>query len=134
MLGTGERIRRLSESPPFALVVLPSEHELSTGAVYARYDELGPRRRDEELAALEAHGDWPVGNDLQDAARSLCPAIDEALESVAATGAEHALVSGSGPTVFGIYPSREEAEAAARETGGIAAEPVEPGFGEVHAA
>jgi 4-diphosphocytidyl-2-C-methyl-D-erythritol kinase len=134
MLDAGERVRRLPAAPPFALVIVPSRHALSTADVYARYDELGPRRRDEELAGLEARDDWPVGNDLQDAARSLCPDIDEALAAVAATGADHALVSGSGPTVFGIYASLEQARAAARETGGVAAEPVEPRFGEVQEA
>jgi 4-diphosphocytidyl-2-C-methyl-D-erythritol kinase len=131
MLGAGERIRRLPAAPPFALMILPSEHALSTAEVYRRYDELGPRRGDGELAALEAGDEWPVANDLQDAAHELCPSIGDALAAVAATGAEHVLVSGSGPTVFGIYPTLQAAEAAARETGGVAAEPVEPRFGEV---
>jgi 4-diphosphocytidyl-2-C-methyl-D-erythritol kinase len=134
MLGAGERVRRLPAAPPFALLILPSEHALSTAAVYRRYDELGPRRRDEELAALEGADDWPVANDLQDAARDLCPAIDAAIAMVAATGADHVLVSGSGPTVFGVYPTAERAREAAGETGGIAAEPVEPRFGEVQSA
>ena len=41
-------------------------------------------------------------NDLQDPARMLCPAIDPALEALSAAGAEDPMVSGSGPTVFGI--------------------------------
>jgi 4-diphosphocytidyl-2-C-methyl-D-erythritol kinase len=131
MLDSGERIRRLPAAPPFALLILPSRDALSTAAVYRRYDERGPERRDEDLAALERHEAWPIGNDLQDAARDLCPSIDAALATVRDTGAEHVLVSGSGPTVFGIYPTRRAAEAAARKTGGIAAEPVEPHFGEV---
>jgi 4-diphosphocytidyl-2-C-methyl-D-erythritol kinase len=134
MLDSGERIRRLSAAPPFALLILPSAHALSTAVVYRRYDELGPRRRDAELAALERLEEWPVVNDLQDAARDLCPSIDDALAAVRATGAEHVLVSGSGPTVFGLYPTLDRARAASRDIGGIAAEPVEPGFGEVHPA
>jgi len=134
MLGAGERVRRLPAAPPFALLILPSGHALSTAAVYRRYDELGPRRGDEELAALERADGWPVVNDLQDAARDLCPAIDAAIATVAATGADHVLVSGSGPTVFGVYPTAGRARKAARETGGIAAEPVEPRFGEVQPA
>jgi 4-diphosphocytidyl-2-C-methyl-D-erythritol kinase len=73
-------------------------------------------------------------NDLQDAARELCPAIDEALAAVGRTGADHTLVSGSGPTVFGLYPTRARAEAAAAQLGGIAAVPVQPAFGEVRPA
>jgi 4-diphosphocytidyl-2-C-methyl-D-erythritol kinase len=55
-----------------------------------------------------------VHNDLQDAARSLCPAIDEALEAALAAGADHAIVSGSGPTVIALFSEdghRERASA-----------------------
>ena len=53
-------------------------------------------------------------NDLQDAARSLCPQIDEALEAVLAAGADHALVSGSGPTVLGVFAEVRSRRAGAR--------------------
>ena len=86
-----------------------------------------------KLGRLEQQAHWPVQNDLQDAALSLCPPIAEALERVAATGPDHSLVSGSGPTVFGLYPSRERAQDAARTLGGIAVEAVEPSFGAVRA-
>ena len=41
------------------------------------------------------------------------------------------LVSGSGPTVFGLYGDAERARAAAAQVGGIAAEPVTAAFGAV---
>jgi len=41
------------------------------------------------------------------------------------------LVSGSGPTVFGLYDDPERARAAAAAVGGIAAEPVVAAFGAV---
>jgi 4-diphosphocytidyl-2-C-methyl-D-erythritol kinase len=116
-------------------VILPSPHGLSTPAVYREFDALGVQRGPDELAELEARGeDLPVHNDLQDAARSLCPPIDAALAAVAATGADHVLVSGSGPTVFGLYEDTERARAAAAEVGGVFAEPVDAGFGAVREA
>jgi 4-diphosphocytidyl-2-C-methyl-D-erythritol kinase len=67
----------------------------------------------------------PPVNDLQDAARSLCPAIDPVMDAVAATGAESTLVSGSGPTVFGYFHDPEHARAAAEQLpGAIAVEPL----------
>jgi len=51
-------------------------------------------------------------NDLQPAALSLCPAIADALESVRAAGARHALVCGSGPTVAGLFDDPTGARAA----------------------
>ena len=135
MTGAGEHVRALPAPGSLSLVILPSEHALSTPAVYREFDRLGAQRSPEELAALEARGgELAVHNDLQDAARSLCPPIDAALAAVAATGAGHVLVSGSGPTVFGLYDDPERARAAADAVGGVAAEPVEAGFGAVRAA
>ena len=66
----------------------------------------------------------PLVNDLEPAARSLCPSIDGALRSMRDAGAEHALVSGSGPTVFGLFASQRAARAAAaRLPGAIEAAP-----------
>jgi 4-diphosphocytidyl-2-C-methyl-D-erythritol kinase len=132
MTGAGEHVRPLGGADDLALVILPSPHALSTPAVYRAFDALGVRRGPEELAGLESRaGELPVHNDLQDAARSLCPPIDEALAVVAGTGAEHVLVAGSGPTVFGIYDDPERAAAAAEAVGGIAAAPVDAAFGAV---
>ena len=80
-------------------------------------DRLGLQRPDAELDALyEEAGGAPWGpirscslssswiNDLEAvAAVSLCPWCGSALEAMRAAGAEHAMVSGSGPTVVGIW-------------------------------
>jgi 4-diphosphocytidyl-2-C-methyl-D-erythritol kinase len=135
MTGAGEHVRALPPPGGLALVILRSAHALSTPAVYREFDRLGVRRSPAELAELEARGgELPVHNDLQDAARSLCPPIDEALGRAGAAGAEHVLVSGSGPTVFGLYRDPDRARAAAEAIGGIAAEPVDAAFGAVHEA
>jgi 4-diphosphocytidyl-2-C-methyl-D-erythritol kinase len=44
-----------------------------------------------------------VINDLEGAARSLRPEVGDALEAVRASGADQVLVSGSGPTVVGLF-------------------------------
>jgi 4-diphosphocytidyl-2-C-methyl-D-erythritol kinase len=134
MLGAGERVRPLPPRHDFALAILPSAHALSTPAVYREFDALGASRTPAELGELESRDAWAVHNDLQDAARSLCPPVDDALAAVAATGARHALVAGSGPTVFGLYDDRALAQAAASELGGIVAEPVTPEYAEVRPA
>jgi 4-diphosphocytidyl-2-C-methyl-D-erythritol kinase len=107
---------------------VPSTEALSTPAVYREFDRLGGARSADELGACaEAAraGETPAVNDLQDAARSLCPAIDAGLDAVRAAGAPVAMVSGSGPTVFGLFADAEAARAAAATVpGAIAAEPV----------
>jgi 4-diphosphocytidyl-2-C-methyl-D-erythritol kinase len=135
MLGAGERVVRLPDAEPFGVVIVPLEAALSTPEVYRTFDAVSVPRSPAELAELEdelAGGELPAGrvvNDLQDAARRLCPAIDAALEAVARTGADHALVSGSGPTVFGLFADPAGADAAAARLAGrypaaVAARPV----------
>ena len=129
MTGAGEHVERLAGPGAFGVVVLPVDAALSTPDVYREADRLGLSRPHAELAELDARVRAEpaahVHNDLQDAARSLCPRIDGALEYARAAGADHALVSGSGPTVVGLFRAREGAEAAAGGwPGGFAAEPV----------
>jgi 4-diphosphocytidyl-2-C-methyl-D-erythritol kinase len=112
--GIGEHVEPLPPGPPQALVVVPSPHALSTPAVYAEADRLGTTTR--ELAEAERAvraGALPEVNDLQDAARSLCPSIDAALAALERAGADRVLVAGSGPTVFGGFDDLERAEAVA---------------------
>jgi 4-diphosphocytidyl-2-C-methyl-D-erythritol kinase len=132
MTGAGEHVDRLAEPGPLGVLVLPVDAELSTSAVYREADRLGLTRSHAELAALDARvrcaPEAAIHNDLQDAARSLCPAIDAALDAAREAGADHALVSGSGPTVVGLFlgaegPGRARAAAGAWPRA-FAAEPV----------
>lgn len=127
MAGVGERITALPEGREAAFVIVRSPHALSTPAVYREFDRLGLGRPDDELEALEREGAPGYVNDLEPAARSLCPWIDGALARLGAAGARTAMVSGSGPTVFGIFGSFEAAAEAARATGGEPARRVESG-------
>jgi 4-diphosphocytidyl-2-C-methyl-D-erythritol kinase len=140
MTGAGEHLDRLPDPGPLGVLVLPVDAALSTPDVYREADRLGLTRGHAELAELDtavrADPAAHVHNDLQDAARSLCPAIDAALGFARAAGADHALVSGSGPTVVGLFaehPARAE-EAAAGWPRGFAAAPVGEEWAAVRAA
>jgi 4-diphosphocytidyl-2-C-methyl-D-erythritol kinase len=143
MSGAGEHVDVLTAPAPFGLVIVPSGHALSTPAVYGAFDRLGGARDPGELeqraAAARAGEPPPPVNDLQDAARALCPPIDAVLADVAAAGAHTAMVSGSGPTVFGLFDDVEAARAAAgalaaRHPGAVAAEPADTAYSRVRAA
>ncbi len=115
--GAGERLRELpAPSHPFGVLLLPVAAELSTAAVYVRADELGVGRTARELkdlehelaVAFELSAAVPdarelLHNDLQAAAISLCPQIELALNQALEAGADVAFVSGSGPTVVGLF-------------------------------
>jgi 4-diphosphocytidyl-2-C-methyl-D-erythritol kinase len=151
--GAGERLEALPDPiPTFGVLVLPLAAELSTAAVYSAYDRLATPRSQTFLRerqrllhaaldlgmALPADGEL-LHNDLQDPARALCPAIDKALAQVHEAGAPIACVSGSGPTVIGLFPraagpaaaERAAAALAGREPAPLVATPVGEAFGEV---
>ena len=148
--GVGEILTSVPPRGPPAAVILPSPEQLPTVAVYAEADRLGlarsaagleDRRRTLETA-LRLGPELPPGllvNDLEPAARSLCPSIDVALVRAREIGADAALVCGSGPTVAGIFwgaeaPARARVAAAAaagRVPAAILVVPVDAGFAAV---
>jgi 4-diphosphocytidyl-2-C-methyl-D-erythritol kinase len=67
-------------------------------------------------------------NDLQDAAIGLRPEIEASLQALRDAGAARALISGSGPTSFGLFANRDAAEAAAARLGerAVVCTPVAP--------
>jgi 4-diphosphocytidyl-2-C-methyl-D-erythritol kinase len=139
--GAGEVVERRDPLPEHAFVIVPQDFGLSTADVYREADRLALSRSAADLAhrlrAVRAGGMPELVNDLGPAALSLRPEIAGALEAVRDAGAEHAMVSGSGPTVFGLFPGSDapaQAEAAAvalayRYPGASSAVPVSEDFG-----
>lgn len=121
--GGGELVVRLGDDEPFGVLVLPSHAALSTAAVYREADRLGLPRSAEELAALDPIAMVGV-NDLQQAAISLEPSIERALERARGAGAHTAMVCGSGPTVVGLFDAHSEAERAAKQLAGAGVEAI----------
>jgi 4-diphosphocytidyl-2-C-methyl-D-erythritol kinase len=124
--GAGESVELLPEPKPHAVVLLPDGGGLSTADVFAEADRLGLGRGDEELAQLAQRlratagaGASPLAyrellvNDLEPAARSLQPEIGDALDALRDAGAPHALLTGSGPTAFGLFDDLAAARQAA---------------------
>ena len=117
--GTGERVEPVG-LPPLVAVLVPSATGLSTAAVYAELDRLGGGRErldPEPLRRLASAGAAELAagieNDLEPAALSLRPELESTLERLRASGALGAVVSGSGPTCFGLYEDRPAADQAA---------------------
>ena len=152
--GAGERLEALPDPvSPLGVLVLAQTSGLSTAEVYAEADRLGlgrdafvlGERRQALVRALELGLTLPADacllhNDLQAASIALCPAIALALEQVREAGAETALVSGSGPSVVGLYArangiaraERAAAGLAGREPPPLAAVSVDSAFADVH--
>jgi 4-diphosphocytidyl-2-C-methyl-D-erythritol kinase len=149
--GAGESLESLADpARPLGVLVLPAADALSTAGVYGELDRRGGGRSPRELqrvraelhAALELGAPLPPSellvNDLQVPALALSPAIANALGAAEAAGADAALVSGSGPTVIGLYGranvegrlKRALAALEGREPAAVSALPVGAAFGD----
>ena len=122
--GAGEGVEPI-ELEPLDLVLVPAREGLSTAAVYAEADRIGSTRASVDPGALRALAGLGAAelaprleNDLERAAVSLRPELEHTLASVRDSGALAARVTGSGPTVFGVYRDRAAAERAAEDLPG----------------
>ncbi len=146
--GAGDLIEPFGPLAPHGVVIVPLPVALSTADVYREADRLALCRGADELgdlyerlvAVLHEGSRLPdelIVNDLQPAALSLCPAIGTALDAAWAAGADRVLVSGSGPTVAGLFwgpdgPDRASAaagELSARYPDATSGVPVSAEFG-----
>ena len=130
-VGVGEKLTQLEMNTEIFVVLITSDSGLSTPTVYNRLDEL--REQDDlvpeftpplptELIEALASGDiYAIArlahNDLQRAALSLKPELQETIDRALNAGALTALVSGSGPTVFALADSEEKAQQIAQTFG-----------------
>jgi 4-diphosphocytidyl-2-C-methyl-D-erythritol kinase len=124
--GAGEVVEPITPPADHGVVLIPQTAGLTTAAVYAEADRLAEVRPEAEIEVIRSklrdavdRGASPLSyhehlvNDLQPAALSLRPEIEEPLAALREAGAAHAMVTGSGPTAFGLFPGRAAAERAA---------------------
>jgi 4-diphosphocytidyl-2-C-methyl-D-erythritol kinase len=131
--GRGDRIQALPDFPrDHAFVLVPQQAGLSTPEVYARArpNDVFPAVHGELIRRVHTARS-PAGvadmvvNELQPAVLELRPELEQVIDEVRGAGALAAAVTGSGPTVFGVFPDRAAAErAAAKIPGGIAVSPL----------
>lgn len=133
--GIGERIEPLPTWPEIALVLLNPGIPLSTAEVFRATDALRPAltppgaaptlRSLREIAGIVASNrpdalSSLLSNDLLPAAVRLCPPVARLQERLRGAGASMVGMSGSGPTVFGVFGSTDEANEAVERIQAVA--------------
>ena len=117
--GIGEKLTRLPDAPSCTLVVVKPDLNVSTKEVYTRLDA----KTDVEHPDIDGMISAIKENDLEGVARrlgnvlelvtmQLCPVIGDIRRCMEQYGALGSLMSGSGPTVFGIFDDISRAQAA----------------------
>ena len=117
--GIGEKLTRLPNCPTLKLLVAKPDLNVSTKEVYTGLDALENLTHpgvDDMVRAIESGNGRAVaaglGNVLECVTIPLHPVIREIKDRMLELGAINSLMSGSGPTVFGIYEKDEELQKA----------------------
>jgi len=125
--GRGERITPLKVVPRLSLVLVKPAFGLSTAEVYRKFSGTGPGgKRDNVrvdtkgmIRAIESGDSLSVArllaNTLEKTAIQIRPEIALIKKSLLRAGALGAVMSGSGPTVFGIFENHEQAKMAVKK-------------------
>ncbi|MDY0190124.1 MAG: 4-(cytidine 5'-diphospho)-2-C-methyl-D-erythritol kinase [Desulfuromonas sp.] len=111
--GIGDKLQAVNIVPPYWLVLVNPGVGVSTAQVYSTLSEQGYSsspiypviKTEAELLAL-------LHNDLEAATLPLCPQVAQLKDDMLRLGAKGTLMSGSGPTVFGVFFSEEMAHCA----------------------
>lgn len=119
--GIGEKLTKLPDAPKMILVVAKPEAGVSTKYVYEHLDACdNPGHPDVDgmitaLHDMDIHGiSEKLGNILEAVTIPACPEVAEIKKVLSEEGAEGVLMSGSGPTVFGIFTDEKKADSAAK--------------------
>ena len=115
--GRGEVLHRLPDFPELPVVLAKPKVEISTAWAYKRYDEVGsPVHPDNDAMQKEIkRGDIEavaklLCNALESVTIEKCGVIDDYKQVMLDQGAIASMMSGSGPTVFGLARTEERAE------------------------
>lgn len=120
--GIGEKLTRLPDCPGMKLLVAKPDLNVSTKEVYTALDALEdlPHPGVEEMVQAINEGNEravaaALGNVLECVTIPLHPVIQKIKACMIEFGAINSLMSGSGPTVFGIFKKEEERQKAYEE-------------------
>ena len=118
--GRGERLHRLADFPATVVLLAKPPVSVSTPWAYRSYDEHAPVFHPDNASFMDAleHGDRDrcvqlMANVLEPVTEAAHPVIADYRARMRAHGALCAMMSGSGPTVFGLFAEEQAAADAA---------------------
>lgn len=117
--GRGEIITPIAGDMELFIVIAIGAGRLSTGEVYAAYDRASLAPTDHTTGFLEALSNGAdickhMGNSFVPIVSALCPETADMRDSLLKCGAGAAMLSGSGPAVYGVFENELSAANAAK--------------------
>ena len=120
--GIGEKLTRLPAMPKCHLLIAKPPISVSTKLVYEKLDALAIVDHPDIDGIIEGLKDrdlirvaGSMGNVLQNVTETEYPVITQIKEEMIKGGAINAMMSGSGPTVFGLFKERSMAKKTAEQ-------------------
>jgi len=113
--GIGDKLQSLPGMPPLNLLLINPAFPLSTKTVYGGLNlTLTKKKNNYSIPRFYALGDVirELHNDLEAVSFKMHPELNDFKQMLMKEGALGALMSGSGPTLFGIFADEESAKAA----------------------
>ena len=113
--GIGDKLKHLRNLPPLNLVLIKPPFDISTKMVYESLNlRLTMGKNNYSIPRFLKLGDivQVLQNDLESVSLKIYPELDEFKKMLLGHGALGALMSGSGPTIFGIFRNGKEAKKA----------------------
>ncbi len=115
--GIGEILTPLPKMPSVSVLLVKPPISVSTAAVYEQIDSVVPQKRPDTRAAINTleKGDIYALSDnlcnvMESVTEKMHPVIRGIKEKMLLNGALGAVMSGSGPTVFGIFDDEKKAK------------------------
>lgn len=123
--GRGEQIDRLPENLRLNLVIAVADEHVSTPAAYSEldsiYSDFTLERSDDHESCFDTvitaaksgnAADLKLFNIFENAIFKTCFGAESIKNKMLELGATHSIMSGSGPSVFGIFPDKSSADEA----------------------
>lgn len=114
--GRGEKITHLPKPPSAWVVIAKPDIGVSTPEIYGALD-LGNKDEVQTQACLKAikNNDYAsmcqsLGNSLEKVTMQLYPEVEKLKNTMSNTGVDAALMSGSGPTIYGFVQKERQAK------------------------
>ncbi len=122
--GIGERLERLPAIPQMRFLITKPPVSVSTAECYAAFDKVSDVIHPDMDALVNAisSGDMDgilsnMGNVLESVTAKKYPVIEEIKSVMRECGARNAVMTGSGPTVFGVFMPGDDIDKAYGEIG-----------------